>query len=389
MLLLDLTHTSHTRARTGIQRVGRALHRELAGRVASITYDSYQRAWRPLAAWEEASLSNSATSGIRRAQWPAVERWRSRGRRWLGGRVAWPEPISGVIVCELFSAATARQFAALFTRVAGPRVAVFYDAIPLKLPELTPAATVARFPNYLRELLAFDGIAAISEDSRAALDSYWDWLGVSQRPVTRAIPLGVDLPVTRPTPRESSAVRPVVLTVGSLEGRKNHLALFDACEKLWSNGCDFELRVIGLTQRQTGQAALARLQALQAQGRPLHYTGAADDATVATAYAACAFTVYPSLMEGFGLPVLESLAHGKPCVCSGRGALGESAAGGGCVALDRVDADALAAAMRSLLDDRGRLAALAAEARTRTFRTWTDYARELAEWTLSLRPART
>ncbi len=235
---------------------------------------------------------------------------------------------------ELFGPAVAAALPSLFAATTGSRAAVFHDAIALKFPELTPPKTVARFPAYLRELLSFDGIAANSEDSRTTLLSYWDWLGipVSARPQVTAIPLGIDIPrPVSPSPPSipSSPQLPTVLSVGSIEGRKNHLALLDACEALWSSGLRFELHLIGLSHPQTGRAALARLHALQSAGRPIRYNGPASDADLAAAYAACTFTVYPSLIEGFGLPVLESLARGKPCVCSARGALGEAAEGGG------------------------------------------------------------
>ena len=55
-----------------------------------------------------------------------------------------------------------------------------------------PAKTVARFPAYLHKLLAFDGIAAVSADSRDSLLDYWRWLGVRATPPVQAIPLGVD-----------------------------------------------------------------------------------------------------------------------------------------------------------------------------------------------------
>jgi glycosyltransferase involved in cell wall biosynthesis len=126
------------------------------------------------------------------------------------------------------------------------------------------------------------------------------------------------------------------------------------------------------------------VRALQAAGRPLRYDGPVDDATLASAYAACAFTVYPSLLEGFGLPVLESLAHGKPCVCSAHGALGEAARGGGCLALAAVDAPSLAAAIGRLLAAPEELAALATVAHRRPIRPWGDYARELVAWIATL-----
>lgn len=387
MLLLDLTHTSHTRARTGIQRVARALWENLGAAATPVTRDPFLGGWRPLEAWELASLRNSQGGEKRRAQWPALAKWRGRLRRLTGRSPAhllqgeyegWIEP-------ELFGPHVARDLPRAWQHVRGPRIALFLDAIPLRYPELTPPGTVARFPAYLAELLAFDGIAAISEESRDSLLGYWDWLGVSQRPPVIALPLGVD-PVQQAAPDASAANRgrAVVLSVGTLEGRKNHLALLAACEQLWSEGLDFELRIIGHVNAETGGAALTRLRELQAAGRPLRYAGPATDEAIAQAYADCAFTVYPSLAEGFGLPVIESLARGKPCICSGRGALGEISHGGGCLALTSVDALALAAAIRRLLTQPAECSALAAEAHHRRFKSWADYTSELLTWMRNL-----
>jgi len=69
-LLLDLSHTSHTRARTGIQRVSRALRRELGAAARPVTHDPYARGWRLLAAWEEANLTAPGAAGRRGARWP-------------------------------------------------------------------------------------------------------------------------------------------------------------------------------------------------------------------------------------------------------------------------------------------------------------------------------
>ncbi len=397
-ILLDLSHTSHTRARTGIQRVARSLWRELGPAAAPITYDPHQRTWRPLDAWELTNLATDSFSRKRGASWPLTAQLRAHTRRFLGSaalnsQLSTLNP-SALLLPELFTPAVAAALPALFAATTGPRVAVFHDAIALKFPELTPTKTVARFPSYLRELLAFDGIAANSEDSRATLLAYWDWLGVPQniRPVVTAIPLGTDpvchLMDDKPVgPSSGKSILqnqkseiPTVLSVGSLEGRKNHLALLDACESLWSAGANFELHLVGLAHPQTGRAALARVHALQASGRPLRYSGPVTDAALAAAYSACAFTVYPSLIEGFGLPVLESLAHRKPSICSAHGALGEATREGGCIALDRVDAASIAHAISRLLSTPSDLAALTEAARARRFRTWSDYARDLATW---------
>jgi len=384
MLLLDLTHTSHTQARTGVQRVARQLHAAFGaqGGETAVCFDPWQRTWRTLGPWEERNLAAEAAATSRGAIWPWRARLRGALRRRFGGAAPRLPRDASLLVPEIFSPGVAAALPALFAQASGPRAAIFHDAIALKLPELTPAKTVARFPAYLRELLAFDGIAAISEDSRQSLIDYWRWLGVSNPPPVQTIPLGLSLPASGAGGISNlrSQISNSILCVASVEGRKNHLALLDACEQLWARGLHFELHLIGLSHPQTGRAALDGIAALKGAGRPLRYSGPVDDATVAAAYDTCQFTVYPSLMEGFGLPVLESLAHGKPCVCSGRGALGEAARGGGCVALDPVDAGSLAAAIARLLQNPSELAALADAARARTFKPWRDYAAELAAW---------
>jgi glycosyltransferase involved in cell wall biosynthesis len=392
VLLVDLSHTSHTRARTGVQRVTRellaALHRQRP--TLAMTYDPYAGQWRPLEHWEKLNLEAGAappTHG-RGARWPLAARWRGRLRRWRGRS---PPPLpptrGGLIVPEIFSPAVGAALPGLMARVTGPRVAVFHDALALELPDLAPPKTVARMPGYLRELARFDGVAAVSADSARSLAHHWAAAGLSNCPSIHPLPLGVNPPADPGTARRMVAPpgEPVVLCVATLEGRKNHLALLEAAERLWAGGAGFTLRLIGLAHPETGRAALARLRQLQAAGRPLRYDGPVDEATLAQAYATCAFTVYPSLREGFGLPVIESLQHGKPCICSSEGALGESARGGGCLTVDPPDADGLAAAMARLLHDQTARAELAREARARTFRTWDDCARDLLAWMPTLR----
>jgi glycosyltransferase involved in cell wall biosynthesis len=271
----------------------------------------------------------------------------------------------------------------LFAAADGPRVALFHDAIALRFPELTPRRTVARFPAYLRELLSFDGVAAVSEASRDALEGYWDWLGAAARPAVAAIPLGLDPPGAGPAPRPREAV-PTVLCVGSIEARKNHVALLDACESLWSRGVAFRLRLVGLANAETGGPALRRLDELRARGRAVIRDGPLGDEALDAAYRECAFTVYPSLAEGFGLPVAESLARGRPCICRTDGALGEIARGGGCLGLGAAASAEIAAAVERLLASPAELSVLEEAARARRFRTWAQYAGELLGWMGSL-----
>jgi glycosyltransferase involved in cell wall biosynthesis len=102
-----------------------------------------------------------------------------------------------------------------------------------------------------------------------------------------------------------------------------------------------------------------------------------SDAELQQAYRSCLFTVFPSLSEGWGLPIAESLAHGKFCVASNRTSIPE--AGGDLV--DYFDPlnedDALAKIERPLIDP-GYLAAREAQLRAEyRLRTWGDCVRAL------------
>ncbi len=384
---LDLSHTSHTRARTGVQRVSRAIHRELAGKSAAVCFDPYEAAWRPLELWEERNLAAGNPARARGTRWPLVARLRGRLRR-AAGRTSplggLPHASGGIIVPEIFSPGVAAVLPRLFAFNRGPRVAVFHDAIALQFPEHTPLSTSARFPGYMRDLLQFDGVAAVSEASRDCLLEYWAWLGVSKIPQVAAISLGIDAPASVPGPcaREEA---PMVLCVGSIEGRKNHVALLDACESLWATEVHFKLRLVGLANSETGGAALEKIDGLRAAGRPIHYDGPATDEALEAAYSGCAFTVYPSVAEGFGLPVAESLVRGKACLCRMDGAIGEIARGGGCMDIGTAGAAAIAAAMGTLLASPFDLATLEAQARARRLKSWQQYAAELLGWISTLK----
>jgi glycosyltransferase involved in cell wall biosynthesis len=376
-LLLDLSHTSHTRARTGIQRVARSIRTSLGAGALAVCFDPYERAWRPLEAWENDNLAATCPATGRGARWPLTARLRGRLRRRRPSCLVAAQ--GGVLVPEIFSPAAAAALPALWGASGGPRVAVFHDAIALQFPEFTPQGTVARFPAYLRELLQFDAVAAVSEASRDLLLEYWKWLGVAKTPEVRTLSPGIELPLEPP---ETAPVEPfpTVLCVGSIEARKNHSALLEASEALWSRGRQFRLRLIGLANAETGRPALERIARLRAAGRPLDYEGAESEQALEAAYRACAFTVYPSLAEGFGLPVAESLARGRPCLCRTAGALGEIARGGGCLGLGAAGAEEIAAAMGRLLEFPEELAALAAAARARRFRSWDEWANEFLGW---------
>ena len=124
-------------------------------------------------------------------------------------------------------------------------------------------------------------------------------------------------------------------------------------------------------------AVVEMVQKVIQQGLPLRWEADATDERLHQLYSCSLFTVYPSLVEGFGLPVAESLGFGKACICSGEGAIAEIAGSGGCLLVDTGDWLGLARGLLSLaLHDESRLR-LELEARERPSRTWRLYAEEL------------
>jgi len=89
------------------------------------------------------------------------------------------------------------------------------------------------------------------------------------------------------------------------------------------------------------------------------------------------FTVYPSLEEGFGLPVAESLWHRRICLCSDDGALGEISRQGGCALVNSHDWRSIAAALDRLFHDDAWRDQLQQQVEQRSFRSWRTYATEL------------
>lgn len=251
--------------------------------------------------------------------------------------------------------------------------AIFADAIPLKLPQITWPQSVARHPHYLKMLADFQRVWAISEASRDELLSYWHWLDLDRKPSVDVLPLGADFDGTPRVTRRSeqgAAGPPALLCVGILEPRKNQTFLLDVCTALWEEGLSFELHVVGRVNPHFGRPIVARLKTLRRKFPGLHYHEAATDAVLARLYARACATVYPTLAEGCGLPLLESMWRGVPVVCSDLPVLRENALGGGCLPVRLNDPVAWKTALRQMLERGSVHARLAEEAVTRPLPTW-------------------
>ena len=202
-------------------------------------------------------------------------------------------------------------------------------------------------------------------------------------PETVEVGLPVDSPDHEPSDGQVDRI-PSVLCVGSLEARKNQLAVLHAAEVLWRDGLDFSMTFIGggsLPTRVTSTSACADFGAPVARSR---YSAGVNDHVLLRAYSSARFSIFPSLHEGYGLPVAESIAYGTPVITSDYGSTADIAAGGGCVVVDpRNDAEIIST-MRSLLIDDDLIARLRREISARSDEDWDDFARNL--WTGLVEP---
>ncbi|MEO6876277.1 MAG: glycosyltransferase, partial [Opitutaceae bacterium] len=258
--------------------------------------------------------------------------------------------------------------------------AVFHDAIPLKFPQITWPQSVARHPGYMKMLARFDHVWAVSEASRAELTGFWQWQGLANVPPVEVLALGADF---NGAPRVTSwvieaGVVPQLLCVGILEPRKNQLLLLDVAEQLWTEGRRFELHLVGRVNPHFGTPIVARIKSLRKKFPNLRYHETADDGALAALYRTARVSVFPTLAEGCGLPLLESLWQSVPCVCSDLPVLRENADGGGCWPVAVNDLPAWTEALRQILTDDVLLARLAQEAATRPLPTWAEAAATVA-----------
>jgi len=231
-----------------------------------------------------------------------------------------------------------------------PAVVTIYDLSFLRYPDAFPAlqrrylsAETAHACRHARRLIA------ISESGRRDIH---DCYGVPLERIDVVVP-GVDA-AYRPLPSDDVAAfrrrhdlpERFLLHVGTLQPRKNISVLLAALARL--NRPDLPLVLVGgkgwLYETLFGQVAALGL------AERVRFAGYVADDELPLWYNAAAALVFPSLYEGFGLPIVEALACGTPVIAANSSSLPE-AGGAAAIYFDPADADALAGCLAHLLDD--------------------------------------
>jgi glycosyltransferase involved in cell wall biosynthesis len=239
-------------------------------------------------------------------------------------------------------------------RVGFKTVLFCYDTIPVQFPHLYSFDARQIFARYFVDLAhTADRVVAISETSRRDLLSLMGEVGGPTPPV-EVIRLGTDLNVAEASVRAPSVdleEKPFVLCVSTIEARKNHEVLYNAWDRLVAKyGDEFpQLVIVGMIGWGVSDL-LFRMRINPRVKNRIRILDNLADAELAWLYRHSLFSVFPSLYEGWGLPVVESLALGKPCICSTAPAVTE-AAQGLATALDPLDTPAWVAAIERLWRD--------------------------------------
>ncbi len=236
----------------------------------------------------------------------------------------------------------------------GPLVVTVHDLSHLRYPETHPAERLAWLSDGLPQTLHH--ARRIIADSQFTKDELISLLGVPKDSIT-VVHLGVGQDY-KPRDNEVLALklkefdlRPkgYILSVGTLEPRKNILSLLQAYELLSDSlKAHWPLVVVGI-RGWKDQVISKRLDSLVSTGS-IRALGYVSIDKLPVVYAGAALFVYPSIYEGFGLPPLEAMASGVPVVASNRASLPEIVGNAG-VLIDPEDIESLSKVLQSLLDD--------------------------------------
>lgn len=256
-------------------------------------------------------------------------------------------------------------------------VYTLYDLVPLDHPEyLTEANRLVCFDGLFEASLRADLLLAISEHSRERFLAHFPHVPPERVRVVYPSSRFEDgtAPRAEAAP-EGLAPGGFLLSVGTLEPRKNLRRLLGAYARLVRAG-ETALPLVLAGGRGWLEDGLTDHVAALGIADRVRVLGYVSDETLRWLYASCFAFAYPSLVEGFGMPVLEAMSLGAAVVTSDRSSLPE-VAGGAALAVDPTDEDALAAALRRLSGEPDLRATLRERAveRARQF-SWTGAARQ-------------
>lgn len=398
-VLLDISPvTARPEGRTGLARVALSLSLALAAR-SDVHISTC--AWGSLIAsddFEAVRQEFPTIQGLspRRSNWADVctARLREAPRQTAISQRLWKiagqvtnrlrNPLSGIHMTSFDLAhSTYARFPRVVRRAGMPTLLTVHDVMPLRLPpDMLPPGQVGVTRRILEGIRPADWVACVSEWTR---HDFLDATG--HRPdQTVVIPNGVDASLfhSHTQPAEVADVRkrfglasqPYFLTLSSLAPHKNMRFLIDAWVRSGAAKAGGMLVMAG--GRTTDASAILRSLGFDTAPHGIVVTGFVGDDDFRRLAAGCQSFLFPSLYEGFGLPVLEAMACGSPVIVSNRTAIPEVVGDAGLL-LDPTTGDAWAEAIKRAMESPIRTAAHPASVRQSDGFSWSRSARQYVE----------
>ncbi len=211
---------------------------------------------------------------------------------------------------------------------------IIYDLIPISHPHLCDEGTVSSFRSMIDSVLKISSsYITISKYVSHTIEKHIKELGLDKRPIF-ILPLGSDIyDKKKLIPKRVGEILSAhqlkqdsfILSVGTLEPRKNYSLLIDAWKILYDKiGHDLPILVICGRPGWKIKHLMNKLVALDNLNGKIQLIHGVEDEEIAALYTGAKLTICASLMEGWGLPVAESLSYGKITLSSNAGALPEA-----------------------------------------------------------------
>jgi len=281
------------------------------------------------------------------------------------------------------------KIAALKRKYSASFMMTVHDLIPIYAAHTCDQGTALAFRSFLlASSYVVDEYVCVSENTHRDLRRIFKHWNLAE-PLSTVITSGfepVDAEQAARIVKEPSlrSEEPFVLFVSTIEGRKNHILAYKTWERLLQH---YETPPRLVCVGRYGWRADEFLQlniVTDGLGGKIEILSDISDGELEWLYRNCLFTIYPSLYEGWGLPISESLARGKLCITSNTSSMPE-AGGDMAIYIDPDSPDDLYDAICKLLDDPASVASREAEIRARFQpRSWVDVAQDYVEATGAL-----
>lgn len=254
---------------------------------------------------------------------------------------------------------------------------VLYDLIPITHPEY---CTVGYdFVHYLRIFRSIDKVFSISKHSENELNRI---MNIVPREVKsplklETIYLGGDFDFVKNAPVVPVSEKKTILMVARFEPRKNIRRVLVAIKKLFEESQNFKFVLVG-NPGWLQENIIADLDMLKAKGYDIEYHMRIPDAELIAWYQKAHFTVFCSITEGFGLPIIESVLMGKPCITTNNGSQAEVGnLIGGCDLVDPFDANDIYDKIKRMLTDESHYQTKVLQTKSAKWPSWADYAKQV------------